>query len=82
MNGRDWNPFYSYAIGCAGLERQAEDPYPLNRTTLLSNPSLPIATIVELMSDPEPQVRFTAATRLAKQARIAALSGSPIGRST
>lgn len=48
------------------LGELAEDAYAFNRITLVERPTLPTAILRELLADPEPQVRFTAATRLAR----------------
>lgn len=45
----------------------AEDPYVFNRVCLLRNPSLPADALYDFLSDPEPQVRFMAAARLARE---------------
>jgi hypothetical protein len=44
----------------------AEDPYPLNRVIIAGHPALGLAQVERLLDDPEPQVRFAAAARLAR----------------
>ncbi|GFO81062.1 MAG: hypothetical protein A49_06890 [Methyloceanibacter sp.] len=50
------------------LRLLAEDPYPLNRAMLARHGNLSVSDLEPMLGDPEPQVRFTAASALIKRA--------------
>ncbi len=50
------------------LRLLVEDPYPLNRAMLARHGNLFVSDLEPMLGDPEPQVRFTAASALIKRA--------------
>jgi uncharacterized protein (DUF2336 family) len=59
---------FNPAAPAGALVLLAADPYPLNRAILAGHPGLALPLAESLLHDPEPQVRFAAAARLARSA--------------
>ena len=59
---------FNPSAGFVALGHLVEDPYPLNRALVAGHPGLPGVLAAGLLGDPDPQVRFSAAARLARAA--------------